>query len=99
MSRSFLLLLTRLLLICSYSQFDALFALFRANNPLVLQNIDHLLNVFQHALASLSTGFYPESDDAQLTEETRNQLVELLKAINASQPDKIAAAGLQAFVQ
>lgn len=72
--------------------FNALFSLFQAQNPIILQNLDHLLRVFQVALASVATAFYP-TDDAQLKQDTRDRLVELLKAINASSPEKIAAAG------
>lgn len=79
-------------------QFAALFALFRAQNPIILANLDHLLNVFAHALASLSGGFYPAADGAQLTEETRDELVQLIKAIAVSQPEKIQAAGLTPFL-
>lgn len=73
--------------------FSALFSLFQAQNPIVLQNLDHLLGVFQGALASVSNGSFYPTDDAQLTEATRDRLVELLKAINASSPEKIQAAG------
>ena len=73
--------------------FNALFALLQAQNPIVLSNLDHLLAVFQTALASVSSGIFYPTDDAQLTEATRDRLVELLKAINASSPEKIQAAG------
>ena len=54
--------------------------------------------MFAHALASLSGGFYPAADGAQLTEETRDELVQLIKAIAVSQPEKIQAAGLTPFL-
>ncbi|KAI5478132.1 hypothetical protein MNV49_005396 [Pseudohyphozyma bogoriensis] len=80
----------------SEKTFDALFSLFRSQNAIVLANLDHLLVVFAKALAS--EGIYPGDEGAQLTLETRTQLVELVKAVNASHPDKIAAAGLSAFI-
>ncbi|KAK4700212.1 importin-4, partial [Phenoliferia sp. Uapishka_3] len=82
----------------SEKTFAAIFELFRAENPIILANLDHLLNVFAHALASLSEGFYPGTDGAQITEATKNEVVELLKAINAQQPAKIAAAGLTPYL-
>lgn len=72
--------------------FNAIFQLFQAQHPIILQNLDHILAVFGVALASVQTSFYP-TDDAQLKETTRDRVVELLKAINASAPEKIAAAG------
>lgn len=73
--------------------FSALFSLFQAQNPLVLQNLDHLLGVFQGALASVASGTFYPADGAQLTEATRDRTIELLKAVNASSPEKIQAAG------
>lgn len=58
--------------------------------------MDHLLGVFSVALASTAQGFYPDGD-AQLKESTRNRLLELLRAINSTSPDKIAAAGAWAI--
>ncbi|KAM0750744.1 ARM repeat-containing protein [Meredithblackwellia eburnea MCA 4105] len=82
----------------SEKTFEALFALLRAQNPIVLQNIDHLLAVFAQALATTTNGFYPDTEGAQMSEPIRNEAVELIKAINASQPDKVAAAGLTPFL-
>ncbi|KAJ3343389.1 hypothetical protein HDU93_008754 [Gonapodya sp. JEL0774] len=52
--------------------FQALFSLFRSNNPWVLQNVNQLLPIFQQVLAP------PET---QLKPTTRIELQELLKAL------------------
>ncbi|SCV70350.1 BQ2448_1744 [Microbotryum intermedium] len=78
--------------------FNAIFALMQAQNPLVLQNIDHLLTVFQQALASCAEGYRPANDNAQLDEPTYKRTIEIVKAVNASNPEKIAAAGITSYI-
>ena len=73
-------------------QFNALFSLFESQNSVVMQQIDHLLAVFQTALASTSVGFHP-AEGSQLKQDTRDRLVQLVTALNQSAPDKVAAAG------
>lgn len=82
----------------SRDQFAAIFQLFRASHSIILQNLDHLLNVFAHALASTANGFYPDVEGSQLNAVTRNEIVELVKAIQAQQPEKVATAGLNPYL-
>ncbi|KAI7902067.1 armadillo-type protein [Cokeromyces recurvatus] len=56
--------------------FNCLFSLFRANNPFILGQLSHLLPVFYHVL----------SNEDQLNDSTRAELVELLRALNSQQP-------------
>lgn len=78
--------------------FKATFKLLREQNPIAIAHLDHLLAVYARALASLSAGFFPETEGAEMAEDVKNELVELLRALNASQPDKIAAAGLTQYL-
>ncbi|KAK4047505.1 hypothetical protein OIO90_006147 [Microbotryomycetes sp. JL221] len=77
--------------------FNAVFALFEANNSTALAQLDHLLPIFKNALASVQNGFYPSAEGAQITETTKNRLVELVRALNQSVPDKVQSAGLVEF--
>ncbi|OBZ84924.1 putative importin subunit beta-4 [Choanephora cucurbitarum] len=56
--------------------FNCLFSLFRANNAFIHSQIPHLLSVFHHVL----------SNEEQLDEATRAQLIELLRALNTQSP-------------
>ncbi|KAI8380680.1 armadillo-type protein [Blakeslea trispora] len=56
--------------------FHCLFSLFRANNAFIQSQIPHLLPVFHHVL----------SNEDQIDDATRTQLVELLHALNAQSP-------------
>ncbi|KAL9542102.1 hypothetical protein MBANPS3_008780 [Mucor bainieri] len=56
--------------------FNCLFSLFRANNTFIQGQIPNLLPVFHHVL----------SNEDQLNESTRNELVELLRALNTQSP-------------
>ncbi|CAO3649803.1 unnamed protein product [Mucor fragilis] len=56
--------------------FNCLFSLFRANNTFIQSQIPSLLPVFYHVL----------SNEDQLNESTRNELVELLRALNTQSP-------------
>ncbi|KAI9485167.1 MAG: armadillo-type protein [Benjaminiella poitrasii] len=56
--------------------FNCLFTLFRANNPFIHSQVPHLLSIFYHVL----------SNEDQLNDSTRSELIELLRALNAQQP-------------
>ncbi|KAL7336209.1 hypothetical protein PS15p_201573 [Mucor circinelloides] len=56
--------------------FNCLFSLFRANNTFIQSQIPNLLPVFHHVLGN----------EDQLNESTRNELVELLRALNTQSP-------------
>lgn len=43
-------------------------------------------------------GFYPDTEGAQINEQTRAQIIELVKAIQAQQPEKVESAGLNQFL-
>ncbi|BGP33234.1 hypothetical protein JCM10296v2_005028 [Rhodotorula toruloides] len=82
--------------------FDALLLLLREQNPQVLANLDHVLSVFAKALASTkkedgSDVFYPNGD-AQISQENKQRIVELVKALAASQPEKVQQAGLAPYL-
>jgi hypothetical protein len=66
--------------------FRAIFYLFENQSQLVLPHIDHLLSVFAYVLDPSKT--------AQISEETKARLVELLQALRQEMPQKVAAAGL-----
>lgn len=80
------------------SQMAALISLIRAENPIALQHFDHILGLFHQALASVAEGVYPELEGAQLDEETKEHVLALLKDLNGSIADKLAAAGLASYV-
>ncbi|BGP17525.1 hypothetical protein JCM10213v2_005558 [Rhodosporidiobolus nylandii] len=86
----------------SESVMNALLSLLQQQHPLALANLDHILAVFASALASTrvdgATVFYPNGD-AQLTEENAAKVVEIVKALAASQPEKVQQAGLAPFLQ
>ncbi|GAA5827495.1 hypothetical protein JCM11251_003835 [Rhodosporidiobolus azoricus] len=82
--------------------FNAVVSLLQQQHPLALANLDHILSVFAKALASTKTPtgdeYYPNGD-SQLTQENTARLVEVVKALAASQPEKVQAAGLAPFLQ
>ncbi|GAA6036695.1 hypothetical protein JCM8097_003433 [Rhodosporidiobolus ruineniae] len=87
----------------SESVMTALLFLLQQQHPLALSHLDHLLGVFARALQSTreadgSRVFFPNGD-AQLSEENAAKLVEVVKALAASQPDKVQQAGLAPFLQ
>ena len=55
----------------------------------MVDNCRHLLSVFAHVL--------DPSVDEQVTDETRQELIRLVQAINQEKPDAVQAAGLSAF--
>jgi hypothetical protein len=74
----------------------------REQNPQVLAHLDHVLSVFAKALASTkkedgSDVFYPNGD-AQISAENKQRIVELVKALAASQPEKVQQAGLAPYL-
>ncbi|BGP41297.1 hypothetical protein JCM10449v2_005274 [Rhodotorula kratochvilovae] len=84
------------------SVFDALLLLLQQQNPIVLSSLDHVLAVVAKALASTkaddgSDVFYPNGV-SQLTVENKAKLVDMAKALAASQPDKVQQAGLAPFL-
>ncbi|CAG8674754.1 3854_t:CDS:10, partial [Acaulospora morrowiae] len=70
--------------------FQCIFMLFRANNSFVFNHIPELLNIFAQVLS-------PPED--QLKEQTRQELIELIKALNQQFPDVVARSSLGAFLQ
>ncbi|KAI8388178.1 armadillo-type protein [Radiomyces spectabilis] len=69
--------------------FNCLFQLFRSNNSFVFSHIPQFLQVFNHVL----------SDEEQLNDSTRSQLIELLRALNAQSPDlNLASTELGRFL-
>ncbi|GAA5974435.1 hypothetical protein JCM11641_003210 [Rhodosporidiobolus odoratus] len=86
----------------SESVMNALLLLLQQQNPHALAALDHILSVFARALASTKseTGveFYPNGD-AQLTGTNASKLIEVVKALGASQPEKVQAAGLAGYLQ
>lgn len=82
--------------------FSALLLLLQQQNPIVLASLDHVLAVFAKALASTraadgSDVFYP-NDGAELTAENKAKVVEIVKALAASQPERVQQAGLAPFL-
>jgi len=76
--------------------------LLQQQNPTVLSSLDHVLSVCAKALASTkaddgSDVFYPNGS-SQLTAENKAKLVDMAKALAASQPDKVQQAGLAPFL-
>ena len=69
--------------------FRAIFHLFQTNGAALVPYIDALLQVFAHVL--------DPSVDEQVTDETRQELIRLVQAINQEKPDAVRAAGLSAF--
>ncbi|GAA5849155.1 hypothetical protein JCM8547_006464 [Rhodosporidiobolus lusitaniae] len=88
----------------SESVFNAILTLLQQQHPLALAQLDHILSVFARALASTrdaDTGaqvWYPNGE-SQLMEENAKKLVEVVKALAASQPEKVQQAGLAPFLQ
>lgn len=76
----------------------ALVSLIRSENPIALQHLDRILAIFEQALVSVAEGVYPEVEGAQLEEEARQEILKLLKDLNGSSADKLAAAGLASYV-
>ncbi|CAO3593935.1 unnamed protein product [Absidia cylindrospora] len=69
--------------------FNCIFQLFRSNNAFVFAHIPQFLQVFTVVL----------SDEEQLTEATRAQLIELLRALNAQSPElNIGSSDLGRFL-
>ncbi|KAI8150043.1 armadillo-type protein [Fennellomyces sp. T-0311] len=69
--------------------FECLFSLFRANNAFVMGHIPQFLPIFSSVLSS----------EEQLTEATRAQLIELLRALNAQSADlNLASTELGRFL-
>ncbi|ORX55218.1 ARM repeat-containing protein [Hesseltinella vesiculosa] len=69
--------------------FECLFQLFRSNNAFVVGHIPQFLQIFTMVL----------SDEEQLTESTRNQLIELIRALHAQSPAlNIASSDLARFL-
>ncbi|KAI8097132.1 armadillo-type protein [Halteromyces radiatus] len=69
--------------------FNCLFQLFRSNNAFVFAHIPQFLQVFTVVL----------SNDEQLTEGTRGQLIELLRALHTQSPElNIASSELGRFL-
>ncbi|CAO3652130.1 unnamed protein product [Cunninghamella blakesleeana] len=69
--------------------FNCIFQLFRSNNAFVFAHIPQFLQVFNHVL----------SDEEQLTVATRNQLIELLRALHNQSPEyNIATSELARFL-
>ncbi|ORY60375.1 armadillo-type protein [Leucosporidium creatinivorum] len=76
----------------------ALVALIRAENAFALQHLDQILALFRQALVSVAEGVYPEVEGAQVEEETKQEILKLLKDLNGSSAEKLAAAGLSSYV-
>lgn len=70
--------------------YRAIIHIFVNNSQAVVPHLDGLLRVFAHVLD-------PEQAEHQLDGQTREQLISLVGMINQSYPDKVNAAGLQAF--
>lgn len=70
--------------------FRALFHLFRTNAQVLHPFMDRLLQVFGHVLGS--TG------EDQIGDETRVELVQLIRALHAEDPAKVQSAGLAPFI-
>jgi importin-4 len=87
-------------LIALASQIAALISIIRSENPIALQHLDQIFAIFQQALASVAEAerIYPEVEGAQLEEETKQEVLQLLKDLNGSSAEKLAAAGLASYV-
>ena len=70
--------------------FRALFHLFHTIPDALAPHLDHLLAVFAFVLD-------PESAD-MIGDENRAELINLIKLLNGSVPDKVQAAGLSAYL-
>lgn len=70
--------------------FRAIFHLFRNNGSSLLPYVDQLLQVFAVVL--------DPSGSEQVGSEIRGELIELLRALNAEQPGKVQAAGLNVYL-
>ncbi|CAB4443681.1 unnamed protein product [Rhizophagus irregularis] len=70
--------------------FQCIFYLFRANNSYVLSHIPEFLNIFAQVLS-------PPED--QLKDQTRQELIDLIKALNQQFPDVVARSPLGPFLQ
>ncbi|CAG8690182.1 1184_t:CDS:10, partial [Ambispora leptoticha] len=70
--------------------YQCIFQLFRANNNIVLNHITDLLNVFAQVLS-------PPED--QLLESTRNELIELIRALHHQFPDIVNRSPLAPLIQ
>jgi outer membrane protein OmpA-like peptidoglycan-associated protein len=83
-------------------QFSAILLLLQQQQPLALAQLDHILAVFAQALSSTKehgADVYFPNGDSQLTQENAAKLVEVVKALAATQPDKVQQAGLAPFLQ
>ncbi len=69
-------------------------SLLHSQNPVAMQNIDTMLQLFSHVL---STGQTPDSEDV-LGSELRGQCVAFISQLNTQVPEKIQAAGLQVYL-
>jgi len=70
--------------------FQCIFYLFRTNNSYVLNHIPEFLNIFAQVLSP------PEE---QLKDQTRHELIDLIKALNQQFPDVVARSPLGPFLQ
>ncbi|CAG8438463.1 984_t:CDS:10 [Funneliformis caledonium] len=70
--------------------FKCIFYLFRANNSFVLNHIPDFLKIFAQVLS-------PPED--QLKDHTRQELIDLIKALNQQFPDVVARSPLGPFLQ
>jgi hypothetical protein len=70
--------------------FRAIFHLFNTTPDSLAPHVDHLLAVFAFVLD-------PESPD-MIGEETRAELIHLVKVLGGSVPDKVQAVGLGAYL-
>ena len=82
--------------------FNALLVLLQQQNPIILSSLDHILAVFAKALASTRAAdgsdiFYP-NEGAELNAENKAKVIEIVKALAATQPEKVQQAGLAPFL-
>lgn len=70
--------------------FRAIFHLFNINPDILAPHIDHLLAVFAFVLD-------PESIE-MIGEETRAELIRVVKLLGGSVPDKVKAVGLGTYL-
>ncbi|KAH8924295.1 ARM repeat-containing protein [Atractiella rhizophila] len=73
--------------------FSAVGVLISRYFDLVAPHFDHILQVFAHALASPEEG-----KNAQLNKKTRENLIQLVKALGGQHGDRLRAAGLGAYL-
>lgn len=77
--------------------FRALFRLFKTNGRDLYPFLDRLLPVFRHVLTP--SGEEDSSEEEQIDQDIRSELIHLIGLINREVPDKVQAANLGIYIQ